>query len=252
MRRFAGVAGLVLAVVLTGCSGEKPGTFRAPSKAPVQNATGFLTTASFVPTMKQAATGKTTVKTSTSMTGGGVDLTMTGDLQLAEPVGMSLDLDGPAVGGKGKVIVLDSVFYVSMEELVAQGKYLKIDPAKTPNDPTTKALADAMSDLDPTKTFDSIEAGIQQIKHVGSETIDGQKTEKYRVTIDAARAMVDKGKALPPGTPETIEYDIWLTADNLMRRTSMALAGVSVLIDFTDWGKPVSIKAPAPADIVER
>jgi lipoprotein LprG len=51
--------------------------------------------------------------------------------------------------------------------------------------------------------------------------------------------------------PETLDYDLWVTDDNLVRRVVMNVMGMSMQMDYTEWGEPVDIKAPAAADIIK-
>jgi hypothetical protein len=51
--------------------------------------------------------------------------------------------------------------------------------------------------------------------------------------------------------PKTIEYDVWVDEQALVRRMVLDLDEGSVDMEMSEWGEPVSIKAPAAADLVE-
>jgi hypothetical protein len=44
---------------------------------------------------------------------------------------------------------------------------------------------------------------------------------------------------------------MWLDDDALMRRVEFEMAQISMVMEMSEWGEPVSIKAPARRDIVE-
>ena len=62
------------------------------------------------------------------------------------------------------------------------------------------------------------------VVEIGPETIDGVDTVRYQVTVDVADALAaspQAGSALGDAmidVPDTVVYDVWVTADNQLRR----------------------------------
>jgi hypothetical protein len=51
--------------------------------------------------------------------------------------------------------------------------------------------------------------------------------------------------------PPRLDYDLWVTDDDLVRRIGVNVGSMAMRIDYTDWGKPVSVPVPAPGDLVK-
>jgi hypothetical protein len=89
---------------------------------------------------------------------------------------------------------------------------------------------------------------------VGAETIDGVETTRYQVTVDVAAALAASpqlgGQLDTAGAdvPETVVYDVWVTADNELRRAAVDLdvAGrsVSMVLDMTTTDEPLDVELP--------
>lgn len=224
----------------------------APSEAPerVAPAVAHLNTASFLPAMKKSMVGKDSVKTTMKMVAGGQTMTVTGQ-QTMKPVAMQLEMNGAAFGGKAKMIVVKGKLYLSTPDVPA-GKYLKIDP-KDSSDPMAASLGGMLNDMDPSKTFESFDGGLKAAKFVKTETLDGRKVDRYAVTVDMAAALKAKGQKMVAGMPKTLVYTIWMgSADHLMYKIFFEMAGVSMTMNASDWGKPISIKAPPASKIISR
>lgn len=94
------------------------------------------------------------------------------------------------------------------------------------------------------------------VTEVGTETIDGVETKHFRVTVDLTAAL----GALPQqlvgdvgeiGLPETVDYDVWVTAENELRRAALDVdvAGqtASIVLDMTTSDEPLDVEVPADA-----
>jgi hypothetical protein len=114
--------------------------------------------------------------------------------------------------------------------------------------------------LDPTDiartlldTDDAIEIGV--------ETIDGVETRRYQVTVDLAEALaaVPQAEVDPVrpdiDLPDTVTYDVWITADNQLRRvafdTQVAGQSIAVLLDMTTTNEALGVELPADSDVVD-
>jgi hypothetical protein len=176
--------------------------------------------------------------------------TMTAVQSMSKPPALAIDLNGPAFDGKGRMVVVNNIVYVSMKSITPAGKYLKLDP-KDKSNPMAGLFSQLLNQMDPTKTFDAFDHGLKSVKHVGTDTVDGTKVDHYKVAVDTAAALKAQKQKVPAGMPKTITYDIWMDAAHLMRRLTFAMQGARMEMKASGWGEPVTIKAPAAADIVK-
>ena len=97
---------------------------------------------------------------------------------------------------------------------------------------------------------------------VGIETLDGVEVQRYQVTVDIASAIA----ALPQAeldealgdldvpeidVPDTLVYDVWVTADNDLRRvafdTEIAGQTIAMQLDMTVSDEPLGLEVPTDA-----
>ncbi len=101
---------------------------------------------------------------------------------------------------------------------------------------------------------------------VGTETIDGVEVKHYEVSVDLADALAavpqaDLDEALGGADlpdielPDTVTYDVWVTADNQLRRVSFAteIAGqtIGMQLEMTTSNEPLDVELPAEADVFD-
>lgn len=96
---------------------------------------------------------------------------------------------------------------------------------------------------------------------VGIDTIDGVEVRHYEVSVDIAAALAAVPQAeLDPAIgelelPDTITYDVWITADNQLRRVSFGteIAGqtIGMQLDMTTSDEPLGVELPADDDVVD-
>ena len=109
--------------------------------------------------------------------------------------------------------------------------------------------------IDPTESARLL-LDADDVTEIGMETIDGVETRHVQVTVDLAAALA----AVPPQLsdevpevelPETVVYDVWVTADNELRRAAFDLevAGqsASMVLDMTTSEEPLDIAVPTDA-----
>jgi hypothetical protein len=99
------------------------------------------------------------------------------------------------------------------------------------------------------------------VVEIGPETIDGVDTVHYQVTVDVADALAaspQAGSALGDAmidVPDTVVYDVWVTADNQLRRAGfeLAVAGetVTVVLDMTTSDEPLVAELPSESDVFD-
>jgi hypothetical protein len=94
------------------------------------------------------------------------------------------------------------------------------------------------------------------VTEVGIETIDGVETKHFQVTVDLAAALASMppqlGAEVPEfELPETVVYDVWVTADNELRRAAFAVdvAGqsASMVLDMTTSDEALDVAIPTDA-----
>jgi hypothetical protein len=175
-------------------------------------------------------------------------MTMTG-YQQAKPLAASMEMSGLAFQGKtAKMIVVGGMLYMSMPGVTPAGKFVKVDPKTTPGG---AGFSELLNGGDPTKTFEAFGKGLQTVKFVRSETVDGLKLDRYQVTVNTAAALKLQGKKLPAGAPKTLPYTIWMGADHLVHKMTFNLQGVSMVMKMSEYNHPITIKAPPASKIAK-
>lgn len=284
-RRSASVAAAAaLALVLTGCGGDdtEPAAgetdassevSESPSDEPDDAATaaaseddgdepadagaGTWDEDTLVPAMLSAMQEQETVQVSMSTLAGGMDVEAEGELSFTETgQDMRLVMDGTAMGAEEiELRVVDDVVYFSMPPMTAPGKFVALRPGD-PGSPLGSMLGD-MSGLDPRQTMDAFEDSLREVTYLGEEDVDGAELERYRITVDT-RAMARSqgmpgGGSMPrgQGMPRTVDYDLWLDDDALVRRMELEMEQMALAMEFSGWGEPVSVEAPPKRDLQE-
>ena len=110
--------------------------------------------------------------------------------------------------------------------------------------------------LDPTDIARSL-LDTENASEVGTETIDGVETKRYEVTVDVADALAAvpqadiDAEAADIELPDTVVYDVWVTADNQLRRVAFdtVIAGQAIVmqLDMTTSNDAPGIELPTDA-----
>lgn len=99
-----------------------------------------------------------------------------------------------------------------------------------------------------------------EVRDYGDEDINGVNTRHYQVAVDLVKAAAAVPPELRTGSVaeleqlglHTIPYDVWLDADNAVRRIAftIAAAGIEVTgrVDISGSNEPVHVAQPARAD----
>jgi hypothetical protein len=226
----------------TSTATSAPATTAAPQKvAPVAH----LNRVTFVPAMNTALTKQKSWRISGKMTANGSTVLTMDGVQSAKPAAMSMSMTGAAFQGKtAKMLLVDKVAYMSIPGVTPAGKFVKIDDAQSGD------LGELLDGGDPTKIFKSFDSSMAGVKFVGSQTVGGQKLDRYDVTVNAAKALAAQGKKVPAGMPKTVTYSLWMDKSHLVRKLTFELAGMSMVMTMSDYNKPVTITAPPASKIV--
>ena len=219
--------------------------------------------------VKSAAmkTGKVTsehmaLKGSVSVSGQLVTINGDGDFDNPNRVGsMSMSFNAGGLSGSIEEVIKGTVIYMRSSlfaDALPKGKtWISID--------LQKAAARRGIDLsslgaqDPAQTFAQLQA-LGNVTEVGQETIGGADTTHYRGQVDAAKlAQGSKVKALT--TAKYGKYDVWIGKDDgYVHRVKFAFGlgttatgrqRVATTIDFSSFGKDVSVSTPSDAETLD-
>lgn len=130
-------------------------------------------------------------------------------------------------------------------------------------DQTGQSLDDLEDELtfDPSDIADSLLDADSAVE-VGTETIDGVELRRYEVTVDIAAVIAAVPQAelddvlgdldVPEiDVPDTLVYDVWVTADNDLRRvafdTELGGQTIAMQLDITASDEPLDIEVPTDA-----
>ena len=250
---------LPLALGLAACgSGEPEATGYKPSMptaTPVVSTTtaapqkvapaAHLNRVTFVPAMNTALTKQKSWRIAGTMTAGGATMMTIDGIQTAKPLAMSVTMSGAAFDGKtAKVVLVNGTGYASIPGATPAGKYITFEAGDSAE------LDQLLEGGDPTKIFKSFGGAMKGVKFVRTETVGGQKLDRYDITVNTAKALAAQGKKVPAGVPATLTYSLWMDKSHLVRKVSFDLAGVAMVITMSDYNKPVTITAPPASKIV--
>ena len=261
-RRWAAAAGMV-AVGLTASCGVHVGTTRTVGTTGAhqqQAASGQVIPASYA---KQAAAATTSLRTgqftiTTSGSGAPAGASVSGAYDLDSGV---MELSGHLDPGSTKLPGL-AMLGGDMELVVAGGKVYVKAPAQLGSMFTKPWIAlshpssgatSPVADMDPKVMLQRLQQLTGGLTVVGHETVDGVDTTHYHGTLDAAKALAKDHPEHAATLDQlgSVPIDVWIDGQGLLRRQTVSDGdNVTVTIDFTDLGAPVSVTVP-PADQVQ-
>jgi hypothetical protein len=193
---------------------------------------------SLMPAMEAAVPADATVQMTLEMAGADQEIAM--DAAIAyTPGGVEMDMTFRGPEEEFALIVVENRVFIS--DSTSGGTYEELDAP----DPAFPALRSQAESMDIASEFAAWNAGLEKVEQVGEEEIDGERVCHYSVTVDAADAAEAQGEPLPQGMPETITYELYLTANDLMRRATFEMGGIEAEMNATNWNEPVDIKAPS-------
>ena len=125
---------------------------------------------------------------------------------------------------------------------------------------------------DPRETLDYLRSISGELTRIGTEDVRGVPTTHYFAAVDWQKALAQAAKEAGqqgflaqlqnmPGAVASIPVDVWVDADNLVRRMTMGFsfsspgqpeqAKASIEMELFDYGEPVTVEAPNAADVVD-
>ncbi len=270
-RRWAAAAGLV-ALGLTASCGVRVDSTRTVGTTGAhrqQAASGQVVEASYA---KQAAAATSDMRTArfklttsgSGHLGSALDISATGAYDL-DAEATQLDVDLGSLGGHEEMVVVDGKAYLKLPAglgSTTDKPWLALDA------PTSKLGSNPLGTMDPKAMLDELKSITGDLTVVGHETIDGVDTTHYHGTIDPSKAPgATQGAAPKLFGSITMPVDVWIDDQGLLRRQQLSITapagsadsgassllggfGLTLTIEFTDLGAPVTITAP-PADQVQ-
>ncbi|MBB3663920.1 MULTISPECIES: hypothetical protein [Prauserella salsuginis group] len=213
----------------------------------------------------QSTSEKKTAKFDGTMSLGGQDMTYKGEGEFGSEPKVSMTMSMPGGGQEIETRMIGQTMYMNMG-----GTWMKGDMAEL-----GQGGAQSAEMNDPTKMLEFAQkAG--EITDSEETTLDGEPTTHYTLDLDFAKLAEEVGqmtganKAMFDGVEATIPMEIWLNSEDLPVKVTMdmsemmkqvaekaggnasqmAQGGMTMEMNYTDWGTPVNVEEP-PADQVQ-
>lgn len=178
----------------------------------------------------------------------------TGEADLSgDELSSTVDLDTPQ--GTVSVIATDGLFYLKIPQLTSDGKWLEVDPEA---DSGLGALIGQLGgSADPAASIEVL-GDATEVTPTGEEEIAGVATTGYRVVLprEAIAESIGADPRITQLLPEELDYDVWVDADDLVRRvtSTVEVQGTSstTTVTYTDYGQPVDIEAPPAGQVTDQ
>ncbi|WP_404386884.1 LppX_LprAFG lipoprotein [Humibacillus xanthopallidus] len=259
LRRVAAALILPAVLVTAACGKQAEPTPGTSSAAPAATGTSSAATsdaastsaqpyqdkAALIAGLKSGAASATSAHVTMDMKAAGQSITMEGDTKMdaADPA-MQVTMDmGPQM--KLEMLLVGDQAYIKGLPGIPDGKWGVVDSSSE----VGKQLESSLAQADPTKMYDQFEKGVTDVKPLGEESVDGDPTHKYELTLDTtaiAQSSPDAAKL-----PDTITYTAWIDDANHLRKVTFDVLGSQATMTMSKYGEPVDIKAPAAGDTVK-
>ena len=202
---------------------------------------------SFIAAMKEAGKNTTTAHVTMDMDAAGQKVAISGDTKVdATSPAMKMTMNmGPSM--KIDMLLVDKKVYMKGIPNMPAGKWAVIDSSSS----LGKQMMQSLDQADPTTMYDQFGAAVKDVKFVGEDTVDGDKTWKYDLTLDTKAMQAQMPAESKAAMPATIDYTVWLDEQDHLRKVNFALSGVKADMTMSKYGEPVDITAPAAADTVK-
>jgi hypothetical protein len=177
---------------------------------------------------------------------------------------MAMEMSGDLLGVEMTAIFdMDTkMMYVDSSLFIDQGldvptQWVSVDMSDNPS------MQQSFGNLDqnPLAVASAFEKA-KSVVEIGMDKVQGDDVKHYKVTVDSQVALdanpslQDQLDALDTELPDTITYDVYIDAENNMRRLSydLELAGEAMTFDmlFTAVGDIEPIELPDPSDITSQ
>ena len=185
--------------------------------------------------------------------GGGQSTTGTGEADLSgEEIRSRVEMETPQ--GTIEAIAVDGLFYLKIPQLPS-GKYLRVDPD---DESGLGALVGQLGgNSDPSQSIRVFEDATE-VTAGAQEEVEGVATTKYRVVLprEAVAESLGADEQVVQLLPEEIAYDVWVDADDLVRKTvsEIEVQGQTstTTLTYTGFGEPVDVQAPPAGQVTDQ
>ena len=243
---------VLLVLPLAACGGGGKSSGPPSNMAPIAYVKSAATKTVQTPSEHVALKGSVTVGATL------VTIDGTGAFDNAKKLGsMHADFSAGGLSGTLDEVLNGTTIYLQSPLLTSnlpQGKtWLKLDLQKA----APKGIdLSALTTQSPTKLLAQLQAA-GNVTKVGDETIDGTFTTHYRAQLDVAK--LPKVAALAHATYGPL--DIWIGKDDgyvrrmhmgyTIKAASASSQSVAMTVDFSDFGKSVSVSVPTAAETAD-
>lgn len=229
---------------------EDPGTeLEAPAEGESVAAEDFMGL------MKSAYENVDTARVRTVTTTGGMEMVVEGvaDYSSTPPKALMKMTGADEGGGSMEMRMVDGKMYMSLGK-ASGGKFYVLDTGDLGAGGGEMSQLEDMTD--PSKAFEMFAAGIESVTFVGSEDVDGQDTDHYRLTIDLSKvpqmAELSTGAG---GDFEPMTMDTWFDGEGrpVVSETTMTFMDIetSSRTELSDFGVEVEVEAPPASQVTE-
>jgi hypothetical protein len=243
-----GVLLVLLVLPLASCGGGSKSSGQPSNMTPVAYVKSSAAKTAQTPSEHVALKGSLTV--------GGTLVTVdgTGDFDNAKQLGsMHADFSAGGLSGTLDEVLDGTKIYLQSPLLTSnlpKGKtWLKLDLKKA----APKGIdLSALTTQSPTKLLSQLQAA-GNVTTVGDETINGTATTHYRAKLDVSK--LPKVAALAHATYAPL--NIWIGKDDgyvhriqtayTIKVANASAQSIALTVDFSDFGKSVSVSVPAPS-----
>jgi hypothetical protein len=184
----------------------------------------------------------------------GSPLKVTGDVDFRGDTPAVAGVVSGGMAGEGtEVRLVDGVLYAKVPGL-SDGKFLKLDLGDFGGFGAEFGKLDSLAD--PLSAFEEYDDVISSVTLVGTDTLDGEATERYRVRLDPSKLKdlkADDRLSAHHGLPKNVSFDLWVGKDdNLVRKLVVDLPHTGEMsLRASDWGDDVHIVAPKPSEVTD-
>ncbi|MET8356153.1 hypothetical protein [Micromonospora sp. NPDC005171] len=213
--------------------------------------------------LKTAEATDKTDSVTVAMTGtmGGQKISMQGVLDLGDPLKAEMTMTDPK-GAKTTVRMFGAVIFAEIpaEGRAASGgkRWMKMDLTGL-SEMAGTGFSKQFEDADPVTQVKTLLA-LEGTTVVGQETVNGVPTVHYTVTtpvatylkqIDAMRRDATEQTLATQGVKE-LTIDLWVDEQYRPRRAGLIMGKMGdMVIDYSDYGKAVTIETPPPAETAD-
>lgn len=165
--------------------------------------------------------------------------------------------DGPTT-----IRVIGTAFYVQVPAADQAGmggkKWLKMDAAAA-GQAGIEGMATLIDDIDPAVQLKPLRVA-ETVTVIGEEAVSGVQTVHYTVTLPAATYLAELPATVRKGTEteltklgvKEVKTELWIDEQYQVRRGRTFLNDANdIIVNFTDFGKPVSVDVPPAAETAD-